>query len=86
MLTVPRFLAPILVLFVTERISAAEETTADVVVYTATAGGVTTSVAAARQGAKVLLIELGQHVGGMLSGGLGHPDVFGRAGIIKQEA
>ncbi len=59
-------------------VSAAGATTADVVVYTATAGGVTASVAAARPGAKVVLIEPGQHVGGMLSGGLGHSDVFGQ--------
>jgi hypothetical protein len=59
-----------------------QPTIADVVVYTATAGGVTASVAAARHGVSVVLIEPGQHVGGMLSGGLGHSDVLGQEGII----
>jgi pyruvate/2-oxoglutarate dehydrogenase complex dihydrolipoamide dehydrogenase (E3) component len=45
---------------------AAHTINADVVVYTATAGGAVASVAAARQGAKVVLIEPGYHVGGML--------------------
>ncbi|MCX6910062.1 MAG: FAD-dependent oxidoreductase, partial [Verrucomicrobia bacterium] len=55
---------------------------ADAVVYGATAGGVTAAVAAARQGVKVLLIEPGRHVGGMLSGGLGHSDVVGQQNLI----
>ena len=33
----------------------------DVVVYTATAGGVVASVAAAREGATVMLVEPGRH-------------------------
>ena len=60
----------------------AEEVTADVVVYAATASGVTASVAAAREGMKVVLVEPGRHVGGMLSGGLGHSDVLGQEEII----
>jgi len=55
---------------------------ADIVVYSTTAGGVTASVAAARQGATVVLVEPGHHVGGMLSGGLGHSDVGGQPQII----
>jgi ribulose 1,5-bisphosphate synthetase/thiazole synthase len=54
----------------------------DVVVYTATAGGVVASVAAAREGATVMLVEPGRHLGGMLSGGLGHSDVLGQEQII----
>ena len=42
----------------------------DVVVYGATAGGVMTAVAAARQGAKVVLLEPRNQVGGMVAGGL----------------
>ncbi|HLA83829.1 MAG TPA: FAD-dependent oxidoreductase [Thermoguttaceae bacterium] len=61
---------------------AGETVRADVVVYTATAGGVTASVAAARQGAKVVLVEPGRHVGGMLSGGLGQSDVRGQQDLI----
>jgi hypothetical protein len=48
---------------------------AEVVVYGATAGGVCASVAAARHGAAVTLLEPGRHVGGMVSGGLGYTDV-----------
>jgi FAD dependent oxidoreductase len=46
----------------------------DVVVYGATASGVAAVVAAARQGARVALVEPGSHLGGMVSGGLGHTD------------
>jgi hypothetical protein len=46
----------------------------DVVVYGATAGGVLAAIAAARDGARVALLEPGRHVGGMVSGGLGHTD------------
>lgn len=50
-------------------------TSADVVVYGATAAGVTASVAAARHGASVILLDPGRHIGGMVSGGLGYTDV-----------
>ena len=53
----------------------------DVVVYGATAGGVITAIAAANEGASVLLLEPGQHVGGMLTGGLSHTD-FGDRAVI----
>jgi hypothetical protein len=53
----------------------------DVVVYGATAGGVITSVSAARSGLKVALLEPTNHVGGMVSGGLSHTDV-GRREVI----
>lgn len=46
----------------------------DVVVYGGTAGGAIASVAAAREGLKVALLEPGRHLGGMTSGGLGHTD------------
>jgi hypothetical protein len=48
---------------------------AEVVVYAATSAGVCAAVAAAQAGAAVLLLEPGQHVGGMTSGGLGYTDV-----------
>ncbi len=47
----------------------------DVIVYGGTAGGVTAAVAAARQDVRVLLLEPGEHLGGMVSGGLGATDV-----------
>jgi hypothetical protein len=52
----------------------AAEGSYDVVVYGATASGVAAVVAAARQGARVALVEPGTHLGGMVSGGLGHTD------------
>ena len=39
-------------------------------VYGGTAGGVIAAVSAAREGLKTALIEPGQHLGGMVSGGL----------------
>jgi hypothetical protein len=47
----------------------------DVVIYGGTAGGVIASVAAAREGLSVGLLEPGSHLGGMVSGGLGFTDV-----------
>jgi hypothetical protein len=53
----------------------------DVLVYGGTAAGVIAAVAAAREGARVVLLEPGQHVGGMVSGGLGWTD-FGNKAVI----
>jgi hypothetical protein len=53
----------------------------DVVVYGATASGVTASVSAAKEGMKVLLVEPGKHVGGMVTGGLSHTDYGDRTVI-----
>ena len=53
----------------------------DLVVYGATAGGVITAVAAAREGLTVALLEPGRHLGGMVSGGLGWTD-YGRKEVI----
>jgi FAD dependent oxidoreductase len=53
----------------------------DFIVYGATAGGVMTAVSAAREGVKVLLLEPGNHVGGMATGGLSRTD-FGKKEVI----
>ena len=53
----------------------------DVVVYGGTAGGVVAAVSAAREGLKTALLEPGQHLGGMVSGGLGWTD-FGKKEVI----
>ena len=53
----------------------------DVVVYGGTAGGVVTAIAAAREGASVALLEPRDHLGGMVSGGLGWTD-FGKKEVI----
>ncbi|MFO0965444.1 MAG: FAD-dependent oxidoreductase [Gemmataceae bacterium] len=54
---------------------------ADIVVYGGSASGVIASVAAAREGKSVLLLEPGKHLGGMVSGGLGATDVGNRHAI-----
>ncbi len=50
-------------------------TDADVCVYGGTSGGVAAAVQAARMGKKAVIIEPGQHLGGMSSSGLGVTDV-----------
>jgi len=52
----------------------AAETPAEVVVYGGTSAGVTAAVEAARMGRKVVLIEAGEHLGGLSSSGLGMTD------------
>lgn len=54
----------------------------DVVVYGATASGTMAAVAAAQQGASVVLLEPRNHVGGMLSGGLGRTDMDRQENVI----
>jgi hypothetical protein len=53
----------------------------DVVVYGATAGGTVAAIAAAGEGADVLLVEPGKNVGGMVTGGLSHND-YGDRSVI----
>lgn len=55
--------------------------TFDLIVYGATGGGVITAVSGARQGLKVALIEPGNHIGGMVSGGLSLTD-YGKKEVI----
>ena len=59
-------------LLVSLPVTQAEE--ADVIVYGATPGGFCAAIAAAREGAKVLLIEPSAHVGGVNTGGLSFSD------------
>ena len=47
---------------------------ADVIVYGSTPGGFCAAIAAAREGASVILLEPTDHVGGMSTGGLSHCD------------
>jgi hypothetical protein len=61
--------------------AAAAQQEYDLVVYGATAGGVTTAVAGARHGLRTVLLEPGNHVGGMVSGGLSGTDV-GKSEVI----
>ena len=54
----------------------------DVVVYGATAGGAIAAIAAAKEGARVALLEPGRHAGGMLTGGLGRTDMDRQESVI----
>ncbi len=55
-------------------VAAHSQTSADVVVYGSTPGGFCAAIAAAREGASVILLEPTQHVGGMNTGGLSFSD------------
>ena len=57
------------------------EVSADVIVYGATPAGIIAAVAASREGARVIVIEPGKWIGGMVSGGLSRTDT-GRAETI----
>ena len=60
---------------------------ADVIVYGGTPAGIAAAVAASREGATVILVEPSNHLGGMVTGGLGATD-YGKAdtvGGIAQE-
>lgn len=59
----------------------------DVVVYRATPGGIASAIAAARMGCEVTLVEYHDHVGGMMTSGLGKSDIENRAmigGLFKE--
>src|SRR5262245_492539 len=47
----------------------------DVCIYGGTSGGVIAAVQVARQGKRAVLVEPGQHLGGMTSGGLSAVDI-----------
>jgi len=53
-------------------------TTADVIVYGGTPSGVMSAVAAARHGLTVALVDMNNHVGGIVSGGLVETDIGDR--------
>ena len=53
----------------------------DVVVVGATPGGIAATVAAARLGRRVALVEYHRHIGGMAASGLGKSDIENRAAV-----
>ena len=59
----------------------AAEIQSDVVVYGGTSAGVIAAVQTARMGKSVVLVEPGQHLGGLTSGGLGATDIGNKAAI-----
>jgi hypothetical protein len=62
------------VLFVAQAARPATNASHDVVIYGGTSSGVIAAVQAAKMGKSVVLVEPGQHLGGMTSGGLGFVD------------
>ena len=62
-------------------LGAAEVIKADLCIYGGTAGGVAAAVQAARMGKRTVLLEPGNHLGGMTSGGLGATDIGNKAAI-----
>ncbi len=58
-----------------------ENKTFDVVIYGGTASGAAAGVQVARMGKSVVVIEPGQHLGGLTSGGLGATDIGNKAAI-----
>jgi flavin-dependent dehydrogenase len=70
------------VLFSIQQLAAVESAySVDICVYGGTSGGVVAAVKAARLGKQAILIEPGQHLGGMSSGGLSYSDM-GKAATI----
>jgi hypothetical protein len=67
--------AVLLSLFVSSVWAESQKPSADVLVYGGTASGVVTAYTAAKQGYKVILLEPGSHLGGMVTGGLSATDV-----------
>src|SRR6056297_369213 len=53
---------------------ASEPRSADIIVYGSTPGGFCAAIAAAREGASVILLEPTNHIGGLSTGGLSHCD------------
>src|SRR4029078_2558531 len=53
----------------------------DVVVYGATAAGVSAACTASKLGKTAVVAEFGTHVGGLTSGGLGYTDIGNKAAI-----
>jgi hypothetical protein len=62
------------VIWAVSMLAGVAQETADVVVYGSTPGGVCAAIAAAREGATVILLEPTAHVGGLTTGGLSHCD------------
>src|SRR6266853_5342693 len=73
-----------LVLFICSQLlvlRAADVIEADICVYGGTPGGVAAAVQAARMGKTVVIAEIGNHIGGMTSGGLGATDIGNKAAV-----
>ncbi len=69
-----RYFNPIFAVLLSITHSVVSASEADVIVYGSTPGGFCASIAAAREGASVILLEPTDHVGAMSTGGLSHCD------------
>lgn len=69
-----RTVAGSLVVWALMMLGGAAQEAVDVVVYGSTPGGFCAAIAAAREGAKVILLEPTDHLGGLSTGGLSHCD------------
>lgn len=59
----------------------ANDIEADICIYGGNAAGVIAAYTAAKMNKKVLLIEPGQHLGGLTTGGLGYTDIGNKYAI-----
>ena len=69
-----RMFFPVFVLLLSTAQTAVAASDTDIIVYGSTPGGLCAAIAAAREGAVVVLLEPTNHVGGMNTGGLSHCD------------
>jgi hypothetical protein len=78
----PLWTAILLALALTTHATAAEQAEPyDVVIYGGTSSGIAAAVQVAREGKTVVLVEPGEHLGGLTSGGLGWTDSGNKAVI-----
>lgn len=75
MLAIRSQLVSVLICLLLASSVSAQTTTAEIVVYGGTSGGVVAAIQAARMGKSVILIEPTQFVGGLTTGGLGATDI-----------
>src|SRR4051794_20925936 len=61
--------------------ASAEVIESDICVFGGTSAGVVAAVQSARMGKKVVLVEVGRHLGGLSSGGLSKTDIGNKAAI-----
>jgi hypothetical protein len=67
-------------------VASAETYQADIVIYGGTSAGVIAGIQAAKLGKKVILVEAGQHIGGMAVEGLGGTDIDNHKNIHNSPA
>jgi hypothetical protein len=70
-----------LLILASASVTAAEPVEVDVCVYGGTSGGIAAAIQAARMNKTVVLLEFGNHVGGLTTGGLGATDIGNKAAI-----